>query len=199
MINFRRYFLSGLAVMLPVTLTIYIFIVLFKICDGFLNPIFKKALGIYIPGLGIIAAVIIVFIAGFLTTHFFSKRISRFLESLFINMPFIKRVYPAVKQLTQIIFSRDNKVAFNRVVLVEYPRQGIWSLGFVTNDSAKEVKQKINKDAVNILIPTTPTPLSGFMIIVPKSDVIFLDMSIEDALKVVISGGVLLPIQEKNS
>lgn len=193
MLKFRKYFLSGLAVTLPVALTLYIFIILFKITDGFLNSLFKKILGVYIPGLGIIALVFIIFVIGILATHFFNKRISRFLENLFINIPFVKRVYPSLKQLTSVIFSKDNKLSFNKVVLVEYPRIGIWSLGFLTNDAAEEIKRKTNRELVNVLIPTTPTPLSGFMIAVLKCDVIFLDMTMEDALKMIVSGGVLLP------
>lgn len=197
MSNLKKYFWSGFAITLPVVLTIYLFIIIFKISDGILNPIFKRILGIYIPGLGIIASILIIFIIGFLATHFFNKQIFRFLENLFVNIPFVKNIYPSAKQLSRMIFSGDSKLSFKKVVLVEYPRQGIWSLGFVTNEATLEVKTRTGKeDLINILIPTTPTPLSGFMIIMPQNDVVFLDMTIEDALKMIISGGIILPNQK---
>jgi uncharacterized membrane protein len=199
MFKLRKYLLSGLAITLPIALTLYLIFILFKIADGFLNSFFKKILGVYIPGLGIIVSLAIILIAGILTTHFFNKRLYQNLERWFLKFPFVKRVYPSLKQFSGIIFSKDNKLLFNKVVLVEYPRLGIWSLGFLTNEAAGEIKQKTNRELVNILIPTTPTPLSGFMIIVPKSDVIFLDMTVEDALKMIVSGGMLLPLGSQGS
>ncbi|MEW5758867.1 MAG: DUF502 domain-containing protein [Candidatus Omnitrophota bacterium] len=192
MLNIRRYFLSGLAVTLPVLITIYILVILFKITDGLLNPLIKQIFGINIPGLGIIVSLLIIFLVGFFTSHFLNKKILQALEMWFLKFPFVRKIYPSMKQVIKIIFS-ESKVSFKNVVLVQYPSKDIWSIGLITNEALLEAKKKTGQDLISIFIPSTPSPLTGFFIMMPKQSLIYLDISIEEAMKLVISGGVLLP------
>jgi len=115
-----------------------------------------------------------------------------FMEKLFLKLPGVRQVYPSIKQIISFIFSKD-KPAFKKVVMVEYPSKGIWSMGFMTNDSFKEAEEEAGQELVHILIGTTPSPWSGFFIMVPKSQVKFLDISVEAGIKLIVSGGILKP------
>ncbi len=196
MSKIRRYFITGLLVILPLYITLYFLIVLFRIIDGvwgkIINFYIKKHLGFTIPGLGVLLAIITVLVAGFLATHFLGRSLFKTVESWFLKFPIVRQVYPAVRQIVNFFVSKE-RTAFKKVALVEYPSKGIWSVGFVTNDGFREAQEKSGKELVHVFIGTTPTPLSGFLVLIPKDQVKFLDISIEDGIKLIVSGGILKP------
>ena len=192
----RKNFLAGTLIVLPVIITIYLFLALFKFVDGilgrYINRYLMQEYGYNIPGLGIIFGIIIIFLVGFIATHLISRRTLAFFERWFIKFPIIKQIYPAAKQIIAFLFT-DTRSTFKKTVLIEYPRKGIYTLAFLTNDGAKYFSEKTRHELVNVFIPSTPGPLTGFMAMVPKRDVIFVDVTVEDALKMLISGGVVNP------
>ena len=192
----RRYFLTGLAVILPIILTIYIIVAIFRFADrflgGFLNRYLERILGFYVPGLGLIVSLIIVFIVGFLATVLLGRRVFGLFERIFLKFPLVHQIYPSVKQIVNFIFSKERH-GFKKVVLIEYPRKGIYSIGFVTAKGKGEIQGKIPQGVLSLLVPTTPNPTSGVYLLVPEDEAIALDMSVEEGLKVVISGGTIMP------
>lgn len=192
----QRYFLTGLAVLLPVVITLYILVSVFRFFDNilgrFLNNYFEENLGFYIPGIGILLFILIILIFGFITTHFLKNKFRSILENWFLKLPFIKLIYPSAKQIVNFLFSRERPL-LQKAVLVEYPRKGVYSLGFVTNESMKIIQEKTGKEFLNVLIPSSPSPFTGFVALVPKEELIFLDISIEDACRFIISDGVVNP------
>ncbi len=195
-IKLRHYFITGLAVLLPVFLTGYIIFLIFNFAEAltgkYLNNYLLRNFNFFIPGLGLLLTIIIIVCIGFISSRFLGRKIFPFFESLFLRFPFVRQLYPSIKKIVSFFFSQDKKL-FKQVVLVEYPRKGIWSVAFVTNESAPLVNKKLGGEYLNVFVPTSPTPLSGFFILVAKEEAVFVDMSIEDALKIIISGGVLNP------
>jgi uncharacterized membrane protein len=149
-------------------------------------------LHIHIPGLGLILVVILVFVVGLLARNIVGRRIVRFGENLVDRIPLVRVLYAGVKQLLEPLFLQKTD-AFKRVALLEYPRRGAYVLGFITGESKGEVQSKTSKNMVNIFVPTTPNPTSGFYILIPDDELILLDMSVEDAFKLIISGGIVSP------
>jgi uncharacterized membrane protein len=202
MSKLRRYFITGLIVILPLVATIYILAGIFNFSDGllgrFINDYLEKTIGFYIPGLGLLLFLTIILLVGFLVTNILFKRLFYHLETLFLKFPLIRQIYPAVKQIVDYLFSKE-KPAFKKVVIVEYPRKGVWSLGFITNEAMKDVEDKTNQKVLNVFIPSTPNPMTGYFIFVPKNDAVFLDISVEDGLRMVISGGVFNPPHKEQS
>ncbi|MFH1655750.1 MAG: DUF502 domain-containing protein [Candidatus Omnitrophota bacterium] len=199
----KTYFITGLLIFLPVTITIYILITVFRFFDNilgrFINLYLIRTGGFYIPGLGIILFILVVFIIGFFTSHFFGRKIFPVLERFFLlKPPVVRNIYPLIKKIINFVISQG-KPAFKKAVLVEYPRKGIHSIGFVANESMKEAKDKVkNEDLVNVFIPTSPGPLTGFFILVSKKELIYLDITIEEAFEMIISAGVVNPDDIKN-
>ena len=192
--KFRQYFISGLIVFLPLALTIKALLLTFNVADGFLGkyiqPYFSREFGFYFRGFSILICIFLILFTGFLVTHFLGRRILPAFESLLLQLPFFKQVYPAFKEIALFLFSRE-KFNFRQVVLIEYPRKGIYSIGFLTNEVPKKVSENISRDLCYVFVPHTPSPLTGFLTLIPKEDLIFPDISIEDAIKIVISGGVV--------
>lgn len=188
----RRYFVTGLATLFPVVVTTFLLVQIFKFVDGFLG----KALGFQIPGLGLLVTILVVFLVGVLSIHFFGRVLFRTLELLLMRLPIVRKVFPAVKQLAQFLFSEEaRQTAFRRVVLVQYPRAGAYSLAFVTNET-KTSATGTPQTLLTLLIPNPPSPFTGPIIFVPQQDVIPLDLSVEDAVKLIVSGGVVTsPLQ----
>ena len=178
--------------LLPLVITIWLLYSIFTFLDGILGGYISKIIGRHIPGLGILVSFVFVIIFGYLATAIFTRRILRFGENLLYKLPLINMVYSSVKQINRLLFLQKKTRAFKRVCAVEYPRKGIYALGFVTGEGIRELKRK-RKDLINIFIPSSPTPATGYTIIVPKRDVIMLDMKIDDAIKLIVSGGVLTP------
>ncbi|MBI3083181.1 MAG: DUF502 domain-containing protein [Candidatus Omnitrophica bacterium] len=189
---FRRYFVAGLATLFPVAVTIWLVIWIFRIADRMLG----KSLGIQIPGLGLVVTLLVVLSVGVFSIHFFGRVVFQTIETAFARLPFIKKIYPAVKQLARFLFSEEGaQAAFRRVVLVQYPRPGAYSIAFVTNE-AKTTATGKPQTLLTLLIPNPPSPFTGPIIFVPEEDVVPLDLSVEDAVKLIVSGGVVAsPLQ----
>ena len=192
----KRYFAAGILVGLPVFLTFYLLFIIFKFLDGLfgviINKYLEEVLGFTLPGIGLILGILLILIIGFVVSHLLSKKALPVIEGWFLKLPAIRQVYPPIKEIVGFIFSRD-KPAFKKVVLVEYPCAGIWSVGFMTNDGFREAQEKLGQELVHVLIGSTPSPWSGFFILVPKVKVKFLEMSVEEGMKLIISGGILKP------
>ncbi|ACB84785.1 DUF502 domain-containing protein [Natranaerobius thermophilus] len=187
----RNYFIAGIIVLLPIVTSIYLFWVLFNWLDSLVGwPL--KVVPSDLPGAGIVSAIIIIFLTGLLATNIVGKKILSLMDLIFSRVPFVRNIYIAVKQLLDT-FSQNSKTSFKKVVMVEYPRKGIYAMGFATGDAKGEPQKRTSSNLLSIFIPTTPNPTSGMLIMVPKENVTFLDMSIEEGLKFVISGGVVAP------
>ena len=130
---------------------------------------------------------------GFITRNLLGRKIHDFFERLVLKLPFFKQVYPALKEMAIFLFSREQLRSFKQVVLIEYPRKGIYSFGFLTNDASQRIQDKVKQELCNIFVPSSPGPLTGFVMMVPKKDIIFTDITIEEAFKFIVSGGVVNP------
>ncbi len=189
----RNYFLAGIVVLVPIGFTLYLTIFLIKISSKLLpneiNP--NNYLPFSIPGLEILLSVIIIIIVGGISLSFFGKRIVSIINDIFKKIPILRTIYSAIGQMTQSFTStgKDKK----SVVLVEYPKKGSWAVGFATKENEGEISKKINKKMINVFVPTTPNPTSGFLLMYPKDEVIYLDMSFEEASKFIVSAGTSDP------
>lgn len=180
----RKSFFTGLLVVIPISATIYILIFLIGVLNNLLPFHFLPY------GTGVILTIILITLIGFMTTNLIGKRLIDTGEKFISSIPLVKNVYAAVKQISDAMLSSQGK-NFRRVVLIEYPRKGIYTLAFVTGVSRGEVQDKTKDNVINLFVPTTPNPTSGFYLMVPEADVINLDMSVEDAFKLLISGGMV--------
>jgi uncharacterized membrane protein len=187
------YFVRGLITLLPLLVTIWLLWFLFTFFDSILGNILAALLGRPIPGLGLLITIILIFITGYFATYIIGARLFKFGEELLYRVPIVKSIYSAAKQINDVLFAQKNVEEYRRACIVEYPRKGIWSVGFVTSDAAAEIEAKAKEKMINVFIPNTPTPATGFTIVVPAREVILLDMKIDDAFKYIISGGVLKP------
>ena len=198
--NLRNNFLTGLAVIIPVFITTYLIWSTIGIVDGWVLPLIPekyaidKFIGIDVKGIGVIIFLLFTVFIGSLTKGYFGKTILRSAENLVDRMPVVRSIYNGIKQIAETVFSQSNN-SFERACLVEYPRKGIWAVAFVSTETKGEVSEKIgkNKELFSIFLPTTPNPTSGFLLFLPEKDIIFLDMSVEDAAKLVISAGLVTP------
>jgi len=188
----RRYFITGLLVILPLFLSLYILFLLFQFADGILGRFIRERVGFYIPGLGLVFSLVVITIFGFLSTLFLGRYLYSLIDKIFRNFPLIRHIYPSIKNIFEFLFSKEH-LSFKKAVLVRYPTKESWTIGFITNEGFKESKEKTNKDLLNVFVPLSPNPISGFLIFAPSEDVIFLDISIEEAMKLVVSGGLLNP------
>ena len=192
----RTYFLTGIALILPILITVYILVGLFRFVDVLLGQYiyyyFLQNFGYTIPGLGILLFLVIILAMGIFATNFLGKRLLRLAERIFLAIPFVSKIYPHAKQFINFVVGKE-KPSFKKVVLVEYPRKGVYSLGFVMNERMRQIEEKVKQEIVTVLIPISPNPLSGYFVFFNKEEVIYLDMSVEDGMKLVISGGVLQP------
>lgn len=192
----RLYFATGFLITLPVFLTLYLLYIIFRFIDGIwgkvINFYLMKHFGFAVPGLGFILGLITIIVVGFVATNFLGKRLLHAVEKWFLRFPFIRQIYPAAKQIVDSFISRESP-AFKKVVLVPYPSEAVWSVGFMTNDSFDKANKAAGEELVHVFIATTPTPLTGFLVLVPKSRVKILDISVEDGIKLIISGGIVKP------
>lgn len=188
----RRYLLAGLAVVLPTAITAYVLWFLFSKLDGILGAYLREKTGLSFPGIGLAAIVIIVLAAGFMASNLIGKRLIRFLQKGLESIPLFNRVYVAVRQISEALLSEKSEV-FRRVALLEYPRRGTYSLCFVTSQDNGEIAARLARKTIKVFLPTSPNPTSGFLLIVPAEDLIMLDMSVEDGMKMVISAGSYVP------
>ncbi len=194
----RTYFLTGIIVTAPIAITIFLvwqFITFLDSSVGSLvpyryNP--ENYLPFGIPGLGLVFMLAFLTFIGFLTAGFAGRTLVRTGERLLSRMPIIRSVYGTLKQIFETVLNQSSR-SFREVVLVEYPRRGIGAIGFVTGPTRGEVQERTDEDLVNIFLPTTPNPTSGFLLFVPRKDLIHLDMTVEEGIKLVISGGIVTP------
>ena len=193
----RTHFLTGLVVLTPVVVTAYVFWQLFFKIDGLLSGLLTKwgfydLIGHRIPGIGFVTLVLLVIFTGMLTRNIIGKKFIEVGDRIMIRIPIFNRIYTAIQQISQA-FLTEKRTVFRKAVLVEYPRKGIYAIGFLTSESKGEVQERTESDMCNVFLPTTPNPTSGFLLLIPKGEVTPLDMTIEEALKLVISGGTVLP------
>jgi uncharacterized membrane protein len=191
-------FLNGLFAMLPITLTVAVFTLTFRLLRNWLEPL--KRFGLPFIGVTpyseIILAIVIIFIAGTLYNAFILRPIIHAIENLFSRIPLVRPVYSGIKKLVEA-FSFQNKTSFSKVVLVQFPREGIYSIGFLANELDKKISPDTSKIFYNIFIPTTPNPTSGFLVILPEEHVTIIDISRQEAMAMIISGGIIQPDQTK--
>jgi len=193
-------FLAGVLVLLPVYLTGLILVKLFLFIDGFLNRWVTRALvaALNLPisedkvfyGLGILTLVVVILVAGSITRNFLGKRLLAAFNSQIDQIPVIKSIYKTLRQIVEALLS-SNREAFQRAVLIEYPRKGLYSVAFQTQPSGGSLQEQVGEDSITVFLPSTPNPTTGFVLIVPKSQVFEVNLSVEDAMKLIISGGVI--------
>tara|TARA_Y100000590_G_scaffold367988_2_gene428366 strand:- start:1292 stop:1912 length:621 start_codon:yes stop_codon:yes gene_type:complete len=189
----RNYFITGIVVLVPIGITLYLtkFFVSIssKLIPTNINP--NSYLPYSIPGLEILLSVIFITIIGGLSLSFIGRKVLQFVNDLFKKIPILRTIYSAIGQMTETFApKRKNRKS---VVLIEYPRKGAWAVGFVTKENKGEISKKTNKNLVNIFVPTTPNPTSGFLLMFPKDEVIYLDMTFEEASKFIVSAGTSNP------
>ena len=189
----RNYFITGIIVLVPIGFTLYLTIFLVSISSKLIpteiNP--NSYLPFSIPGLEIALSIIFITLIGFISLSFIGKRILKIINDLLKKIPFLRTIYSAIGQMTETFANKKGKK--KSVVLVEYPRKGSWAVGFATKDNKGEISKKTNNNLVNVFIPTTPNPTSGFLLMFPKKEIIYLDMSFEEASKFIVSAGTSNP------
>jgi len=202
--KFRSYFLTGLVVTAPLGLTIYLAIIFINFFDNKLRNIIPieyqldKDFPIQIPGIGLTVVFILLTFIGFLTAGIVGRYIIRLGERIIQRLPIIRSVYGSLKQIFESVLASSSE-SFREVVLVEYPRRGIWAIAFITGVTKEEVQNITDNEMVNIFLPTTPNPTSGFLLFVPKDELIKLNMTVEEGIKMVISGGIVTPVDKNRS
>jgi uncharacterized membrane protein len=189
----RNYFITGIVVLVPIGITLYLtkfFIrISSKLIPAEINP--NNYLPILIPGLEIVLAVIFITLIGYLSLSFIGKKILQLFNDLLKKIPILRTIYSAIGQMAETLAPKKNSK--KSVVLVEYPRKGSWAVGFATKDNKGEISKKTNQKLVNVFVPTTPNPTSGFLLMFPKEDIIYLDMNFEEASKFIVSAGTSNP------
>ena len=190
----RNAFIAGIVVLVPIGFTLYLTLFLIKISSKLIpseiNP--NNYLPFSIPGLEILLSVVFITIVGGISLSFFGKKILNLINDLFKRIPILRTIYSAIGQMTESFTNTsDNKKS---VVLIEYPKKGSWAVGFATKENKGEISKKTNKELINVFVPTTPNPTSGFLLMFPKDEVIFLDMTFEEASKFIVSAGTSDPV-----
>ncbi|MCX7187050.1 MAG: hypothetical protein RL063_1023 [Pseudomonadota bacterium] len=196
----KKYFITGLLVLVPLLITVWVISSLVGMMDQSLlllpeswRP--KAQLGLEIPGVGALLTLLIVFVTGLIATNFFGKQLILLWEALLARVPVVKSIYASVKQVSDTLFS-DSGNAFRQAVLVQFPRADSWTIAFVTGKPGGDVANHLHGDYVSVFVPTTPNPTGGYFLMMPRADVITLDMSVDEALKYIISMGVVAPAEK---
>ena len=189
----RNYFITGIIVLVPIGFTLYLTIFLVSISSNLIpaeiNP--NNYMPFSIPGLEIALSIIFITLIGFISLSFIGKRILKLINDILKKIPFLRTIYSAITQMTETFANKKGKK--KSVVLVQYPSKGIWAVGFATKDNKGEISKKTNDNLVNVFVPTTPNPTSGFLLMFPKKEVIYLDMNFEEASKFIVSAGTSNP------
>ena len=193
LVKFRNYFFTGVVVLIPIGITLYFTLFLIGISSKFLpkeiNP--NHYLPYDIPGVEIVISILLITFIGWLSLSFIGKKLLEILNKVLKKITILRTIYSAISQMTET-FTKDDSGKKN-VVLVEYPRKGMWAVGFATKDNTGEISTKTKKNLVNVFVPTTPNPTSGFLLMFPKEEIIYLDMSFEEASKFIVSAGTSEP------
>ena len=192
-LKLRNYFFTGVIVLIPIGFTLYLskFLINFstKLVPSGINP--NTYLPYSIPGVEIVLTIIFITIIGGLSLSFLGKKFLQIIDDLFKRIPILRTIYSAIGQMTDSF--RNQNGGKKSVVLIEYPRKGTWAVGFATRENTGEIKSKTNTDLINVFVPTTPNPTSGFLLMIPKDDLIYLDMTFEEASKFIVSAGTSIP------
>lgn len=193
----RSWLIAGLLVWLPVVATIVVIRFIINLMDMtlvLLPPAWRPeyVFGIYIPGLGLVLAIVVLLGTGMALTNIAGRRLVNYWESLLARIPLVRSIYSGVKKVSETLLMPSGK-SFRRVLLIEYPRKGIWSLAFQTSSDLGEVQQKTGKHVLGVFVPTTPNPTSGYIVLVPSDEVVELDMTVDEAIRMIISLGVVVP------
>ena len=192
-LTLRNYFITGIVVLIPIGITLYLTKFFISISSNVIprniNP--NHYLPFDIPGLEILISIIIITLVGGLSLSFLGRKVLKLIDDLFKRIPFLRTIYSAILQMTETFSNKENNK--KSVVLIEYPRKGIWAVGFATKENNGEMAQKTNKKLINVFLPTTPNPTSGFLLMFPKEEVIFLDISFEEASRFIVSAGTSNP------
>lgn len=197
MSSLRRYLIAGLLVWLPILVTVLVLKFLIDLVDSTLlilpatwQP--DQLLGVHIPGLGLLLSGVVLFITGMVVTNLLGSSMVKVWEGLLARIPVVRAIYSASKQLTETLFSGKGK-SFRKVVMVRFPHPGVWTVAFVTGEGMLEGNNKTGKDLVNVFVPTTPNPTGGYFLMVPREDMIELDMSVDAGIKLILSAGAVVP------
>jgi uncharacterized membrane protein len=195
--SLRRYLVTGVIIWVPIVVTVLVVRFLLKLMDRTLvviPPAYQPEilLGFNIPGLGLLLSLTILFLTGLLAANLFGRKLVSFSESILARIPLVRSVYSSAKQVAETVLS-DGDTSFKRVMLVQYPRKGVWSLCFQTATDLEEIQSRTDSEVVCVFIPTTPNPTSGFILFVPREDLVNLDMSVDEGLRMIISLGVVVP------
>lgn len=196
----RNYFLTGLAVAAPIGITAYLVWAFVNTIDTWIQPLLPDRynpdtyFGFHFPGTGVVIVALFLLLLGALTANIFGRFLIRMGENLLDRMPIIRSIYSTLKQIFETVAS-SNSTSFQKVVLVEYPRPGMWALGFISGANHGEIQERITGDVLNVFVPTTPNPTSGFLVFVRSSEVVYLDMSVDQGVKYVISAGLVSPAE----
>jgi uncharacterized membrane protein len=199
----RGYFLAGILVTAPIGITLWFTWAIITFFDGTVVPLIpahynpETYLPIPLPGLGLVLAVIVLVLVGWLAAGLMGRWLVRMSEQLMARMPVVRNIYSAIKQIMETVLAQ-NANAFRHVVLLEYPRRGIWTMGFVTGTTDGEVQHVVDAELVNVFVPTTPNPTSGFLLFVPKKDLYYLDMTSEEGFKMLVSTGIVTPVDRRS-
>ncbi|HJP26521.1 MAG: DUF502 domain-containing protein [Arenicellales bacterium] len=198
----KRYLVAGLLVWLPLVVTIFAIRFLVNLMDRTLlllptayQP--ETLFGFNIPGLGVLLALLVVFLTGIVVANFFGRQLVRLWEQMLARIPLVRSIYSAVKQIVETLFSGQGK-SFRKVVMVEWPRRDMWTLAFVTGDAFADFEKSLGKSLVHLYVPTTPNPTSGFFVMVPREDVRELEISVDEGLKMILTTGVVTPHKESD-
>ncbi|MFZ5608789.1 MAG: DUF502 domain-containing protein [Pseudomonadota bacterium] len=194
----RTYFITGIVVAAPIAITIYLTWLFIVAVDDWVTPLIpakyspEAYLPFSVPGLGVLIVVVFLTLLGMVTANFFGRQLLHIGERLVSRMPVVRTIYGTLKQIFETVVSQSS-MSFREVVLVEYPRKGVWALAFVTAPTSGEIASRMNEEMVNLFLPTTPNPTSGFLLFAPRKDCVFLKMSVEEGVKYVISAGLVTP------
>jgi uncharacterized membrane protein len=193
----RKYFVTGLLVLVPLAITLWVLNLIISTMDQSLLLLPERwrpaaLFGVNIPGMGAILTLVFIFLVGLATRNFIGKRVVWAWEALLSRIPVVRSIYSSVKQVSDTLFSSSGN-AFRKALLVEYPRKGCWTIAFLTGTPGGDVRNHLQGDYVSLYVPTTPNPTSGFFLMAPKSDTIELDMNVDEALKYIVSMGVVAP------
>ncbi|TWC68590.1 DUF502 domain-containing protein [Herbaspirillum sp. SJZ099] len=193
----RKYFITGLLILVPLAITLWVLNLIISTMDQsllLLPPSWRpeSLLGFYIPGLGTILTLLIIFLTGLAARNFIGRQIVSVWEGILTRIPVVKSIYSSVKQVSDTLFSSSGN-AFRKAVLIQYPRHGSWTIAFLTGTPGGEVKNHLTGDYISVYVPTTPNPTSGFFLMLPRAESIELEMSVDEALKYIVSMGVVAP------
>jgi uncharacterized membrane protein len=202
MSRLRRYLIAGLLVWLPIGVTVLVVKLLVDLMDQTLVVLPEAyrpdhLLGFHVPGLGVVLSVLVVLSTGVVMAHFFGQQLLGAWEAILRRIPLVRSIYSGVKQLSETLLSSGGQ-SFRKVLLIEYPRKGLWTLAFQTGVEVGEAQAKTGEEVINVYVPTTPNPTSGFFLMVPRGDAVELEMSVDEGLKMIISMGVVVPTWEQD-